>query len=927
MSTFTQYALLGLGAGAAYTLLAQGMVVIQIGSGVVNFAHGAMAMAGGFTFYSLHQTHHWSFAPAFVASVLLVAGIGVAVHLLVMRPLRAASALARVVATLGVLLLLEGIFLLEFTEAPKFLPAFLPAHLVDLGGVYLGEDRFIMVGIAVTLTAALWAIARFTRLGLAIRGAAESERAAATLGWSTDQLAALTWAVGGALAGTAGILLSPLTSLQVADMSLLVIPVLAAALAGGFSSFWLTLAGSMVIGMGQALLANYLPNVQGISTAFPFAVITLFLVIRGKSLPIRGATSTFRLPELGTGRVRWGWLVSILAVFIALVWTVFPVQLVDSLTVSLAWGIILLSIVVLMGYAGQVDLAPLAWGGMAALIAARLVRDLDVPFEIAILVGMLGAIPVGLCFGIPALRARGLNLAVVTLGLGLMVHDMVFANIAITESPQGTGTNVGSQSLFGIDIGAFQHPQRYLMVVLAFFVGFALLITNVRRGRIGRRLIAVRTNEEAAAALGISVFGSKLYAFAFSASLAAVGGILIGFHYETISFYDTYDPLSSMLAATHAVLGGVGFVVGAVFGSQFATGGVGNWALHETFPHAGAVWLTIIGAAGVLILLVQDPNGLVSMNIKAAQAAEGQSKLAWLRLEVIILRGWAMLRRTLFHATPKRPPTTVELPTVTHEMIKLAPELLRIVDLTVRYGAVTAVDSVSLEVRPGEVVGLIGPNGAGKTSMIDAVTGFARPAAGEVWLGDRRIDTWPVHKRARAGVCRSFQNLQLFEASTVLENLRVASDRRDARAYLSDLVAPEKTSLAPLTVVAIREFALESDLLKRPSQLSYGARRLLAIARTIAVGPSVLLLDEPVAGLSTRESQELVHVLRRLAREWGLGILLIEHDMSFVMQLCDRILVLDFGKPIASGTPNEVREDPAVIAAYLGEPDVAVAAG
>jgi sulfate-transporting ATPase len=232
---------------------------------------------------------------------------------------------------------------------------------------------------------------------------------------------------------------------------------------------------------------------------------------------------------------------------------------------------------------------------------------------------------------------------------------------------------------------------------------------------------------------------------------------------------------------------------------------------------------------------------------------------------------------------------------------------------------VLAVHDVALGVEPGQVVGLIGPNGAGKTSLIDAVTGFAR-STGRIAVDGVAIGTWPAHRRARAGVSRSFQSLELFEDVTVGDNLRVASDPRDRRAYLTDLVAPGDPPLTAAALEAVREFGLAAQLDALPGDLSYGERRLAAVARAVATEPSILLLDEPASGLGQQESRELAELVRRLADEWGIAVLLVEHDMDLVMRVCDRITVLDFGRVIAEGTPEEVRADPAVVAAYLGEP-------
>jgi sulfate-transporting ATPase len=897
MQEFLRFALLGLGLGALYSLTALGLVLIYRGSGVLNFAQGAIGVVGAYVEWELRVNHGLPFALSLVAGVLASAVIGALTHLLVMRPLRRASPLARIVGTLGVLVIVQSAVILKYGPAVQFVPSELPTTLVHISGnVVIPLDRLILFGIGAGLSIVLAVVYRYTRFGLATSAVAENQRAAASFGWSPDLIATVNWALGCALAGFAAILIAPIVTLQVTTMTNLVLAGLAAALVANFRSFTITFIAGMAIGIAETVLARYWSQPGG-AQSVPFFVIVAAIVLTGRALPLRDFFLQ-RLPSVGRGRVRPELVIpGVIAAILLL--TYLPSPWVDSLIVTLGSALVILSIVVLTGYTGQISLGQFALAGLGAYVAGRLISTQGWPFWAAALAGILAALPIGIVFALPAVRARGINLAVVTLGLATAIQLMIFSNSNWTGGLQGTA--VGTPTLFGIDISPITHDNRYGYVALAAFVIMALAVANLRRGRVGRRLLAVRTNERAAAALGVSVPETKLYAFALASSIAATGGIVLAFQFQTISF-TMFDTFSSISYVAWAFLGGIGFLMGPIFGAPLAPGTIGTQIANSWFGGIGN-WVPLIGGVLLIIIVVQNQDGI---------AKEAMKQYLWLGRKLRPLVSWI----------PKPPwlwtEPTITLPEARRE--RVASRTLTVRDLSIRYGSVVAVESLSLDVKPGQIVGLIGPNGAGKTTAIDGITGFTRPTRGRVRLDDVDISSWSVTRRARSGISRSFQSLELFEDATVLENLRIASDPRDRISYVRDLVWPKAPLLPGEVVASVQEFDLIDDLTRTVQDLPYGKRRLLAIARAVATRPSVLLLDEPAAGLTDVESQELADLVRRLADEWGMAILLIEHDMTFVMAISDEIVVLDFGRKIAQGTPMEVRNTPVVIQAYLGEP-------
>ncbi|WP_433218328.1 ABC transporter permease subunit [Dactylosporangium sp. CS-047395] len=886
-----QFLLLGLGIGAIYSLLSQGLVLIYRGSGIVNFAQGSLVMVGGYAYYEFRVAAGWPAVPAVLAATAVGVLLGVAVQYLILRPMRTSSPIERVIATLGVLLTLQAVAVLRYGVGPISVPGFLPTDAVEpLPGATLGVDRIIILAIGAVLATALYAVFRWTSFGRVASAMAENQRAVASLGHSPDRIAIANWALAAGIAALAGTLIGPITYLQPTQLTLLIVPALAAALLARFVSFPIAFAGALGIGVVQSLITRYV-TVTGWGDSVPFIVIVAYLVLRGSSLPLRSHVLE-RLPSVGDGKIRVIPTIVVVGVFAFLIAFVVSPVWAQALTVTMAFAILTLSVTVVTGYAGQLSLAQYVLAGSGAFAAATFVSRAGWSFLPALIGAMVAAALVGVLVALPALRTRGINLAIATLGMGIVLFSLVLSDFKFTGGD--VGILIGEPSIFGWDFGAIKHPYNYGLVTLAALTLSALAVANLRRGRVGRRLLAVRSNERAAAALGVNVLVGKLYAFAVASALAALAGVLLAFQGVAV-LPAQFDVLTSITVIGMAVVGGIGTIGGAVFASTLLPGGVGTQILHGVDNLES--YLPLVSGLFLLYVLRSGRNGLYEMNAH------------------LVRRIGRLVR---IPARPKHPrpvePAVTDAPA--HD--RRPSRTLHVDGLRVQFGGVVAVDDVSLELVPGEVHGLIGPNGAGKTTVIDALTGFVRPARGAIRLDDTSIAPWSARRRARAGMARSFQSLELFADLSVRENLAVACDDDGARRYLSDLVVPGRIQLTPPALAAIREFRLEDDLDRKPGELAFGKRRLVAIARAVAADPRVLLLDEPAAGLSDEESRELGTLIRTLARDWDMSILLVEHNVDLVLSTCDRVTVLEAGAVLARGTPQEIARDPRVVSAYLG---------
>jgi ABC-type branched-subunit amino acid transport system ATPase component/ABC-type branched-subunit amino acid transport system permease subunit len=880
MDDIAYYGLIGVGPGAMLGLLALGMVLVYRGTGVLNLGHTSQAALGAYMYYVFSATYDLPLWLSFALAVLAAGLCGVLVQVLVMRPLRSASPLTQIIASTGVLVVIQSSLLVAFGSESRNAQSLLPTGPVSVwGGHSIGVDRMLLLVIAICVTAVLWAVYRFSKFGAITAAVAENPIAGATLGHDPSRIAIGNWFLGGCLAGMAGALLAPISGLNLVSFVSLLVPVLAAALGGGLISFPLTVVSGVAVGIAQAEATSH-SEVRGAGTIATFSLLVFLMLVRGKAIPSRGFIGT-RMPSLGTGRIRWWLVVGALAVSIALIWSVLPIEWNQAILTSMLVALPMLSVVVITGYAGQLSLAQYALAGVGAVVAAELASRHSVPFLLLLLIGGLGAVPVGYVIALTARRMRGASLGILTLGFNVLLFATVFSRSEVITVP--------SVSVFGLDLNPILDPRRYLIFVVIVFVLFALCVANLRRGQSGRRLIAVRGNERAAASLGISVNGAKTAAFMLSAFIAAVGGVMVAFRSTAVT-YTSFSTLDSINQLGWTVIGGVGYIFGSLLGTIFEPGGVGNQIIASVYNDQFS-YLPLVGGILLVLTILANPDGMTSVVL----AAKG-----------------IVFKSVGDKALPTLPaPSALGLPSRPRRPLVLD-------NVVMSFGAVDVLKQVSLTAEPGTVHGLIGPNGAGKTTLLDVVSGFVRPQSGHVSIGDSAIDGMPPWRRSRFGIGRSFQSLELFDDLSVYDNIRVASEIQDRSNFVRDLFWPKSVDLGLVAWEAIRMLELGDVLHSRISELSYGKRHLVAIARALAMDADVILLDEPAAGLDEVESGELRTLIRRIVEQSGVAVLLIEHDVDLVLSVSDVVTALNFGEVIASGPPREIRANPEVIAAYLG---------
>ncbi|MEO8279155.1 MAG: branched-chain amino acid ABC transporter ATP-binding protein/permease [Ideonella sp.] len=548
-------------------------------------------------------------------------------------------------------------------------------------------------------------------------------------------------------------------------------------------------------------------------------------------------------------------------------------------------AIVALGLVVLTGVGGLTSFGQAAFVGIGAYTAAFLTVTMGVSPWLTLLIGAALAALTALLLGLITLRMSGHYLPLATIAWGLALN-YTMANMDWLGKYDGI-LGIPSLQLFGTDLGTGRGLHDLIWVVA--LLG-ALAVTHLLDSRPGRAIRALKNGSTMAEAMGISTFRYKLVAFVLAAVLAALSGWLFA-HFQGSVNPTPFSIGKGIEYLFIAVLGGVGHVWGAFLGSAVVRL-VGD-ELQVLLPKligASGNFETVVFGIVLVGVLKYAPDGLWTLVGRWLPAP--QRKRDWEHAEPL----------------PSRPKPR-------------AGELLLDVDKVNKvFGGLVAVNDVSFQIRAGDIVGLIGPNGAGKSTTFNLITGVLDLTSGKVSFRGKPIGGLPSREIARLGVSRTFQHVKLIPEMSVLENVALGGYQRSASGSVRAMLRLDRAEERQLFKEAERQLArigMSDQMHELAGNLALGPQRLIEIARALATDPALLLLDEPAAGLRHKEKQALGEVLRQLKAE-GISILLVEHDMDFVMNLTDRIVVMEFGTRLLEGTPAEVQASPAVRAAYLG---------
>ena len=886
MQEFLPFIIAGIAAGSIYGLAATGLVLTYKTSGIFNFGQGALATAAAYIFYAMHYANNINWVVSLVVSVVIAGplmGLGME---RISRRLSQQSVAWKIVATTGLILIVQGLGTIKYGSDTIDVPQFLPkgADSFEVGGVNISYAQLIVTVVGVVAVAGLYVLFRRTRTGTAMRAVVDDPDLLAMQATSPVRVRRTAWIIGTTFAALSGVLVLPFIGLSAIALTYIVVQAFGAAALGAFSSIPLTFIGAIAIEIVANISQKYVVNIgwlAGLPDSLPFIVlfVALFLLSRRRLTSRSGVESRPPLQWQGPVRVRVVTGVVLVGLLAVVPWVV-GAEKIGFWTIGLTQMILLLSLGLLVKTSGQVSLCQATFGAIGAVAFSQLTVGAGIPWFAALLFAGLIVVPVGAFLAIPAIRLPGLFLALATFGFGIFVQQMLYST-SWMFTVLSNGRAIPRPSIGSSDTG-------YYYVVLVILVITALIMVAIHELRLGRLLRGLSDSPLAVATMGLSTNTTRVIVFCISAFFAAISGVLYAasIHFAVSSDIH-FDPFYSLTLLAILALAPFAEPWYAIFGLIAAVIPGYLTSTNVTW------WLNVIfGVSAVAVALRGGSRG---------DASPPQGVLRALR---------APARRR-----------SVPLPPTCRRQRTPEGDGLQVRDLRVAFGGLVAVDGLSFSVPLGRITGLIGPNGAGKTTTFDACSGLNRRIGGRISLRGKEMTRLGVPARGRLGLGRTFQRMALCERLTVAENVALGRESGLGGASVLGQLAATRSQRADTRAAAwsAMELCGITELAgTQAGALSTGQRRLVELARCLAGQFDVLILDEPSSGLDHAETEALARILRRTVVERGCGILLVEHDMSLVMNVCEYIYVLDFGKLLFEGDPPGVAASPEVQAAYLG---------